>query len=187
MKWIGKRISFVDDKDKTTVVIYPEDVTWVKGAMGAWVAMWLTAGATVIWSFFNFEFTDQETIILIVFLVFWAYYAIRVSRSFFWLMWGKELVKIDEVSLSYKRSVKKYGKAHVYYLENIAKMRLHKPKERSLQSAWERSPWIKGGERLEFDHMGKTIRLGRKLNEKDAEQLFKFLAKKIEQRVRKLK
>lgn len=187
MKWIGKRISFVDDKQKTTVVIYPEDVSWIRALIGAWVAMWYTIGATVIWATFTLTLTNQEWLILIIFLCFWFYYAIRVTRSFLWLLWGKELIKIDEVSLSYKKSIKSYGKANKYFLENISKIRIFQPKERSLQAAWEASPWVGGGERLEFDYMGKVIRFGRKLEPKDAEQLFKFITKKVDDRVRKIK
>ena len=187
MKWIGERISFVDDKNKSTIVIYPENVTWLKAVLGAWVGMWFAIGATVAWSLFVMTFTEQETIILIVFLTFWSYYAFRVTRSFFWLLWGKELIKIDEVSLTYKKSIKKYGKAAPYYLENISKIRVFQPKERSIQSAWEKSPWIRGGERIEFDYMGKVIRFGKKLNEKDTTLLFKYVTKKMDDRLRKLK
>ena len=185
MKWIGERISFVDDKDKATIVIYPENITWIKAILGAWVGMWFAVGATVTWSLFTFEFTEQETIILIVFLTFWAYYAYRVTKSFLWILWGKELIKIDEVSLSYKRSIRNYGKSVPYFLENIKKMSVHQPKERSIQTAWEKSPWIRGGERIEFEYMGKVVRFGRKLDEKDTKQLFRFVAKKMDDRLRK--
>lgn len=187
MKWIGERISFVDGKDKTTIVIEPKDVGWIRGAMGAWVFMWYTIGWAVGWAYFNQDLSQQEIIIVFVFAVFWVYYAVRVTKSWFWIMWGKELIKIDEVSLSYKRSVRNYGKAHVYFLENITKMRMSHPKENSIQAAWEKSPWIVGGERLEFDYMGKVIKFGRKLNEKDAELLFKFITKRVDTQIRQNK
>lgn len=180
MKWIGKRISFVDDKTKTTIVIYPEEATFLKGLMGAWMFMWLIAGATVIWSFTAFDFTDQEVIILVVFLSFWFYYSIRVVSSWSWLMWGKELIKIDKVAITYKKSIRKYGKAIPYYIENVKEMRMDVPNDNSLQSVWEKSIWTKGGERFEFDYMGKIIRFGKKLNRKDAELLFKLMTKRVE-------
>jgi hypothetical protein len=52
MKWIGKRISFVEEKNKTTIIIYPEDLLWVKALMGAWIAMWIAIGAVITWAFF---------------------------------------------------------------------------------------------------------------------------------------
>lgn len=187
MKWIGERISFLEDKEKATFVIYPSATSLVKALIGAWFAMWLVIGISTILYSLKFKLSDQENIIVVVFLVFWAYYAYKVGKSYFWLMWGKELIKVNETSVIYKRSIKKYGKATPYYLENIKKMRMHQPKENSLQSVWEGSPWVSGGERIEFDYMGKTIRLGRKLNEKDGKLFFNVLTKKIEERLRKVK
>jgi hypothetical protein len=63
-------------------------------------------------------------------------------------------------------------------------MRVTTPKENSVQTAWEKSPWIVGGERIEFDYLGKVIRFGRKLEEQDAQLLFKYLTKRVEQQIR---
>lgn len=187
MKWIGTRISFVDDKNKTTIVIYPEDKPLVKGLMSAWVAMWFTIGAVITWYYFNFKLKQQEQVILFVFMTFWVYYAVRVTRTFFWLMWGKELIKIDEASMTYKKSIKNYGKAVPYYFENIRKLSMYHPEPNSFQAIWESSPWIQGGERIEFEYLGKIVRLGRKLNEKDSKLLFNVLAKRIDEQLKRKK
>lgn len=187
MKWIGEHISFDDKQDLTTIVIYPKQQFWVNALMGAWLAMWLSIGGIMIWALYELHLTDQEEIILFVFLSFWLYYAIRVGRGFVWLIWGKELIKINETAFVYKRSIKGYGTAKSYQIQNINKMRLHVPKEKSFQAVWEASPWIRGGERLEFDYMGKEIRFGRKLNDKDSKLLFQVITKRIENRLRKEK
>lgn len=187
MKWIGNRISFVDAKDKTTIVIDAGASGFTKAIMGAWFAMWVTIGVTVVWSYFTLKLTDQESLILVIFMSFWVYFALRIGRSFFWNLWGKELIKIDEVKFTYKKSIRSFGRANEYFLENIQKIRTHQPEERSLQNVWESSVWIRGGERLEFDYMGKVIRFGRKLEAKDAQLLFKFVTKKVETRVKRLK
>ena len=187
MKWIGERISFVDDERKLTVVIYPESTGWTKSIMGAWFAMWMMIGAIVIWAYFTFQLTEQENIIIYIFIAFWAYYAVRVGRSLFWILWGKELIKVDEAAFIYKKSVKTYGKAKHYLLDNISKMRMYEMKEGSFQAIWEASPWVKGGERLEFDYLGKVVRFGRKISEKDGKLLFKLLSKRIDQNIRRMK
>ncbi len=187
MKWIGERISFVDDQNKLTVIIYPESKGLTKSIMGAWFVMWMVIGAIVIWSYFTFQLTEQENIIVYVFMAFWVYYAVRVGRSFFWLLWGKELIKIDEAAFIYKKSIRTYGKAKHYLLENISKMRMYEVKEGSFQAIWEASPWVKGGERLEFDYLGKVVHFGRKISEKDGKMLFKLLSKRIDQNIRKMK
>ena len=185
MKWIGKQISFHEDKDRSTFVINPDRNGWVISLMGAWCAMWLTIGAVMTWAFFVLELTQTEQIIIIVFMSFWFYYAQRVGRSFLWLLWGKEMLKINLTELTYKKSIRSYGKAQPYFHENISKIRLTVPKENSLQAVWENSPWVVAGERIEFDYMGKVVRLGRKLNEKDAKMLFQMLTKRVEAHQRK--
>jgi hypothetical protein len=187
MKWIGERTTFVDDKHRTTIIISPENIAWHKALMGAWFAMWIAIGSTMTWAYFTLKLSDQEQIIVFVFMVFWAYYAVKVGRQFFWILWGAEYIKINEVSLSIKNGIKRYGKAKEYYLENISKIRIQHPKENSIQAIWERSPWIKGSERIEFDYMGKVIRFGRKLNEKDSKLLFQLITKKVEEQLRKRK
>lgn len=186
MKWIGNRISFHEDKLKTTFVIYPEKKAWVTALMGAWCAMWLTIGVVMFWASFALGMTETETIITFVFLAFWFYYAQKVGRSFLWMLYGKEMLKINENSLTLKRAIRKYGKATPYFFDNIERIRMSIPKENSIQSVWENSPWVVGGERLEFDYKGKTIRFGRKLPEKEAKMLFQLVTKRVEAKHRKM-
>lgn len=181
MKWIGNRISVVESKNKTTIVIHPDRKPLITALMGAWIFMWYSIGFTVVWSIFVLKLSQQEQLILIVFMSFWLYYAVRVTRSFLWLMWGTENLKIDELALTIKNATRSFGKATPYYLENIKKIRLDIPKERSFQTAWESSPWVRGGERIEFDYLGKVIRIGRKLPEKEATLLFNLVTKRIEE------
>lgn len=193
MKWIGERTSFVDDKNKTTIVISPENVGWQKALLGAWFAMWLTIGAVMTWAFFEMklgktqEDSEQQKLIIVIFMIFWAYYAFRVGRQFFWLLWGKEYIKINEVGLNIKNGIKTYGKAHTYFLENITKMQVQQPKETSIQAVWEASPWIRGGGRIEFEYAGKIVRFGRKLNEKDTKLLFQLVTKRMEEQLKRRK
>lgn len=185
MKWIGERISYLDQENKTTVVISAEQVGWIKGLIGAWFFMWVAIGLTIIWSVFTFTFTQQEQLLLLVFMSFWVYYFVRVGRSFLWLTSGQELIKLDKIGLSIKTSLRGYGKSKMYFLENIERFQVHTPEANSLQSAWENSPWIRGGERIEFTYMGKNIRFGRKLKEKDAKLLFQVITKRIEDHLKK--
>jgi hypothetical protein len=200
MKWIGTRISYLDQDNKTTFVIQPENPGIAKALIGAWFCMWVVIGAFIFWALFSgFAFQtakgvapkpedkQQAQIILIIFLVFWFYYFQRVGRSFAWLMAGKEMIKVDKIALTIKNSIKGYGKAKEFYLENISKIRVSVPKANSFQSAWENSPWIRGGERLEFEYLGKTVRFGRKLNEQESKLLFQVVTKRIEDQLRSKK
>jgi hypothetical protein len=187
MKFIGEQISFVESDTKTTILIIPKTSGIFKALFGAWVAMWIVIGIAAVWGWFTFVGKDkdqsvnnQQEIIMWVFMAFWTYYFIRVIRSFLWVMFGREFIKIDKISLSMKRGIGQFGKMNEYFLENITKMEMHLPKERSIQQAYENSPWIQGGERIQFDYLTKTFRFGRKLNEKDSKLLFQFVTKKVE-------
>lgn len=198
MKWIGKRISFVEQETKTTIIITPETPGVFKALIGAWVFMWGAIGAYLIWYLFEsfsrkaitakeLSTIQQEQIIIAVFLAFWAYYFVRVGRMFLWLNWGREYLKMDKIAFTIKQSIGPYGRAKQYFLENITKMSVFTPEKNSIQAAWENSPWIRGGERIEFEHFGKRIRFGRKLDEQEAKQLFQLVTKKLDDYLKKRK
>ncbi|MEJ6686136.1 MAG: hypothetical protein QNK70_02515 [Crocinitomicaceae bacterium] len=179
MKKIGDRISFEDSKFKTTVVIIPERNHFVNMLMGAWLGMWYCIGAVVIWSLFHLVLLEQERIILYIFLLFWCYYAFRISKSYLWLLFGKELLKLNKDAFFIKRSFFRYGKLTPYYYDNIADFHFEIPEGRTIQAIWESSPWVSGGERFEFEYFGKVKKFGRKLNQRDSKLLSNLLISKI--------
>lgn len=185
MKWIGDRVSFVDQQKKLTIVINPEDKFWQKGLMSAWFAMWLTLGSVMIWAINTLKLNQQEKLIVIIFFCFWVYYAFKVGKALLWLLWGKELIKIEPEGFTYKKSIKGFGKSNVYFLENIEKMEVIFPKDNSFQAVWENSPWIQNAERIHFLSVSKNIRFAKKLNQRDTNLLFKLITKKIEDCLKK--
>ena len=80
MKFIGTRTSFQDAGNKTTIVIAPENVFWHKGLMSAWFSMWMVIGITMFWAFNTLKLNEQEKLIVVIFLVFWVYYAFKVGK-----------------------------------------------------------------------------------------------------------
>ena len=184
MKWIGNRISFVDQRTKTTIVVDPEKNVWINAIMGSWLAMWYAIGGTVFWALNVMPLKEQEVIILWVFVVFWCYYAFRVSKTFLWIMFGQEFIKIDDRAFHLKKSILSYGKSYPYYFDNIKNMTYEIPKQGSFQSIWESSPWINGGERFSFDYFQKKISFGRKLSEKEAKLLSQLITKNIQERAK---
>ena len=184
MKWIGERISFVDKKDHITFVIYPPKIGIKLHLIISWVILWYIIGGVVFSQLFG-DYEEKEKIILIVFLSFWLYYAVKVTKTLAYLIWGREYLKLDPTSLRIKRATGKYGKAKQYFLENISKFSIYELKENSFQASYEKSDWVMGTNKLHFEDLGKTISFGRKLNEKDATLLFKLITKRIEQYLRK--
>jgi Zn-dependent protease with chaperone function len=184
MKWISERISFVDHKESATFVIYPPKIGFKRTLILIWVVLWYIVGGVVLSQLF-FDYTEKEKIILLIFLSFWIYFAFRVTKTLIYLFWGREYIKLDQTALRVKKATGKFGSAKQYFIENIAKFKQHEVKENSFQAAFENSPWVKGFDKLQFEYQGKNISFGRKLTEKEAQQVFRLLTKRIEQFLRK--
>ena len=182
MKLISERISVKKHATFTTIVISPTKNFWTTMLLGTWLSMWFMIGILVISSFFMFELKNQEQLILWVFLSFWFFYLIRIGRTFLWIHYGQELIKLGEFSFDYKRSTFKYGKAHVIFYENIREVTTHYPKENSFESVWESSPWISGGERIYLETKLKTYKIGRKLSLQETHSLLDIINNQIKKR-----
>lgn len=184
MKWIGERISFNDKKEYLTFVIYPPNLGPKKYLIIAWTLLWYLVGIAVFTQFF-YDYSEKEKIVLIIFMSFWLYYAVRVTRTLLYLLFGREYIKIDSSAIRIKRSLGNYGKAQQYFLENISKLSVFELKENSFQAVYEQSPWIRGTNRIQFEYLGKTISFGRKLNDKDTKLFFNLIAKRMDQYLKK--
>jgi hypothetical protein len=104
MKWIGKRISCVDEKDKSTIVIYPEKSAWKNSLLLAWVTVWLLIGIYICFELTK-GYTRDQKLVLVVFMSFWVYFAYRIGKATLWQFYGKELIRIDAISLTYKNQL----------------------------------------------------------------------------------
>jgi len=184
MKWIGDRISIVEGKQATTIVIYPEKSTWKSTLLYAWFSMWTVIGILVMQQLFE-DYKREEKMILIVFLVFWTYFFVRIGRAVIWQAKGKELMKFNDQAFIYKKSIFGYGKAHDYFYENIKKVRLYEPKPNSFEDYFQNVYFFVGGEKLIFDYAGKEIKFARKIQEKEAKLLFQYSTKLIESKLRR--
>lgn len=179
MKWIGERISFVDNKESISFVIYPPKIGWKKVMIVIWFALWILIGGYVTTQFYK-DYSQDEKIALFVFMSFWLYFAIRVLRTLLYLYYGREYIKLDDHTLRIKQSIGQYGKSRQFFLENITKLKVEYPKENSFKKIYEDSAWVKGENRIQFESIAKKYSFGRKLNEKDAKMVFNILTRRME-------
>lgn len=183
MKWIGERISFVDKKDSISFIIYPPKLGRKKTLIIIWFALWILIGGYVFAQFFQ-DYSQEEKLALLIFMVFWFYFALRVFRTILFLFFGKEFIKLDTKCLRIKIATGNYGKSKQYFIENITKLNLIVLKDNSFQKVYDDSPWVKGANRIQFEYFQKTYSFGRKLNEKDAKMIFQILTKRMEKYIK---
>lgn len=179
MKWIGNRITFVDKKERISFVIYPPKLGRKKHLVVVWFALFFAVGVYVSTRFFA-DFSQDEKMMLFIFMAFWAYFAVRVFRTILYLYFGREYIKLDKTCLRIKIATGEYGKARQFFIENLSKFKFIELKDSSIQKVYDDSPWVKGTNRIQFEYFGKKYAFGRKLDNKDAEMLYKILTRRIE-------
>lgn len=187
MKKIGERITFEDQNNVTTIVISPPSVNWKNSILFTWILGMLYVGIYIMYNLLAGNFDKDQQIFFTAFMVFWVYFEYRGIKSLIWIRFGKELLRIDDQYLSYKRSLKKYGKANKFFIENIQKFRVVEQKDSKYIKAFENSYWELGKETMEFESIGKTIKFGRKLESQDVKLLFKVVEKRLNQKLKNLK
>jgi hypothetical protein len=186
MKWIGNRISWKDQSNKTTVVITPKKEGWQVALFFAWMMMFTGVGVIVIYQLFG-DVTRDEVLMYVVFLSFWMYFEVKLGKAFLWLAKGREYIKLNDESISVKKSIFNYGKASVLYYENISKFQLKERDKATYKTVFENSFWVVGGERFELIEKNKTVAFGRKLEDQDAKLLFRIIEKRLNQNRKKIK
>ena len=179
IKSISERVSYANHDGYTTVVISTKIDRWKESLMLFWLLAWSFCGVYFMYELFWGNHANDMKITLIIMLGFWLYFEVRIGKAFMWRKHGMEFLKIEEDELTYKRSIKGYGKALRFFNNNIKNIALVDRKETHPLSFLENSSWFIGGETIEFKHMGKAIRLGLQLEEKEAKKLVEFLKKNL--------
>jgi hypothetical protein len=191
-KKIGDRISMEDHDRSTTVVIMPKRILWKDILLMTWVAGFSFAGFYVIYLLFfgginnlevgeNFDqdIREQQIIYLAIFTGFWTYFEYFSVKTLLWNLYGKELLMIDTEGMLVKRSILSYGKAQRYFFEGIKKMRYEKPDNTSLSQYLNTAYWSLGEDAIYLEYQEKKKSFGRRINEKEAKLLLRFLSDRI--------
>ena len=178
LKLIGPKISYKSEGSLLSVVILGRIERWQEALMGAWLLLWIICGSLVIRQFFLIS--QRETrMLLLIFLVFWLYYLWRVGRTFLFRLGGNELIRIEDDTLSVKRSIYTFGKAKTYYLENIGPIETINLSKSSFAYTFENAWWVMGGEKLSFDHQGRTVKFAMQIEDGHRDELKGLLNRRI--------
>ena len=195
-KLIGDRISVEDDQNKTTIVIYPVRNKLKEFLLTFWVLGFTFVGLVMVYLLmFGLEDVaikaediqdarEKQRVYLAVFISFWLFFEYKIVKALLWYKFGKELLSIDEVALSIKKSTFKYGKSNRYFFENIKKFSLIEQKTTSFNHFFENSYWSIGTDSMDFEYFGKVKPFGRRLDEKTAKILLKLIDDRVKKRLR---
>ena len=123
---------------ETIIVISGKIPRWQESVLFSWAVLWMFCGIAVIWQIFG-EWPREQKMYMLIFLVFWAYFAYKGLYALVWRLWGKEMIKVTPESILVKRDIKSYGKAIRYQRDNIKDVRLNEQDDRSFATVYHNS------------------------------------------------
>ena len=172
---ISDRVSYsINGKDY--IIIIKGQITRLQEALlVTWMIAWTICGALLIWEYYSGDNPKELRMGILVVLAFWVYYEWRIGKVVFWRLWGKELIRVTEGELNIKRAVRSYGKAHVFFLQNVKDLHVQEVDKGTFSYTLNQSFWVKGGERFIFTHHKKKIRFGMQLNDNETRALNRVL------------
>ena len=191
MKWLSDRVSYHRHDEYTTILISSKVEKWKESLLFGWMTLWLLIGLTLIYFLVsgNYvqpestkEMINQSRLFLVIFLVFWAYFAYRIIKVYLWRKKGVEYIKIDSDSFLIKRAFGKMGTAKSYNYNEMRELELINQPARSFANVMGSSFWDISNETLNFEFQGKVVNFGIQLEADEAKKVKQFIDAEIKKR-----
>lgn len=116
------------------------------------------------------EKNQQQRLILMVIIGFWAYYEFKVGRAYFFRKFGYEKIWMKNGKIFYKREINKRGRVRSFDAEYVKEFKILEYNKHDFFQNMSRSFWTLSGESLSFDYHSKTMRFGIQLEEQEARE-----------------
>ncbi len=183
IKSINSKISYQEHEDYTTVVISPRIERWQLNSLLVWLIAWTACGVYFAYYLMIESTTLKETFIMLVLLVFWLYFEIRITRAFLWRKHGLEIITINKETLSIKDSIFLHGKPSIFILNEIETSSLENIHQnpKSYGKVMNDSFWQIGQGTCTFKYNDKNVFFGTQLENDESHQLIKLIKKLFNQ------
>jgi len=172
MKLISERVSVQEKDNVLSVVILPTTDKKKLNLMLLWLLAWTACGVIVFANYFKMNNQDAK-LFIIIYLSFWFYFEYKIARAWIWKKFGREKVWLKNGKLFLQKEINGKGKIKEYGLDLVNEVKLIELSHASFADTINQSFWIKGGERIQFQYMAKTITFGMQLNDKEAYEIIR--------------
>ena len=178
MKKIGEQIEYIrPKKDEIKVEISPSLSKVKMNMLLLWGAAWTFCGLVIIVSLFTYGFNKDELLMVSVFLIFWAYFEVKIVHAIRWNKGGKEILELKNGEFTYHKVINGRGIPKATQISQMRPFRYAEDTEKGFWNDINKSSWMVGGEVIEYAIDEKIKRLGMKIPKKDANQLITLLNK----------
>jgi hypothetical protein len=175
---ISKRASVVKKEDELSIVISSAENRSKAKNIGIIFALWIIGGIIIGSGYFQSD--DKNTkLFILVYLAFWFYFSYVIGKAFMWQWNGKELIKVRDGKLIYKKDVGGRGFVLDYKLSEITNFRKYGEKTPGWIKTIGGDYWSVDCDSIAFDYEGKEIPLGYKLNEREQDTILKLLKERV--------
>jgi len=178
MKKIGGQIEYIrPKKDEIRVEISPFLPKSKMTMLVLWGLAWTLCGLVIFVSLFTYGFNKDELLMVSVFLIFWAYFEVKIVHAIRWNKGGKEILELKNDEFTYYKMINGRGFPVKYSILKMRPFRYAEDSEKGFWNEINKSSWMVGGEVIEYAADEKIKRLGMKVPKKDAIQLITLLNK----------
>jgi len=142
--------------------------------MAIWLVLFSACGVFALVALTEVKQHDQ-IIFWLVFISFWVYFEITITRALIWRIKGIEKLVLSKRGLMISKSI--FGKENFksFSIDDIEKIAKLEVKPTSLLAAYENAYWFVGGEKLIIILKSKKILFGAQLTEKEADDVLRKL------------
>lgn len=171
VKYISPRISYRENQGETTLVISSQIAKPKFVMLTVWLCLFGLSGLLIVSQIFVPGYPGMTRIGFIAFTSFWAYFMYRLGYVWWFRKSGMEFIRLQDGKLSIKRAIHTYGKSHEFLIGNIKHFGQRVQAQKSFSTELENSFWVLGGERLQFEYLGRDIRFGIQLTDEEVQKL----------------
>jgi hypothetical protein len=176
-KYISDRVSVSEKNNTLSIVVSPLFDEKKHKVLTTWLILWSVCGIVILSQLF-LDYTREEKLYLLVWLMFWTYFEYLTGYTYFWRKSGHEKLLIKPGQLYYKKDIRGGGKARFFETENIEIEKIDF-NESSFWQSIGASYWMPGKETLTIKSGNKKLNFALDLDEKQSIKLMEALRKGI--------
>lgn len=180
MKKLTNRIKYQTLDNTTEVFIAPSKDDQAEKQLKLWLFLFTLAGLAMLIGSPFFISSREEFAVVLIYMVFWLYFEIKVYGAYRYRNGGQEKIVIDKENLTYTLEKNKRGIPKKYELARISNLRFEEKAQSGFMGMINQSAWMIAGESVCFDYEGRSINIGVQLKKGEAEHLIKWLKRQIQ-------
>ena len=161
------------DEELSLVIMAAPDKSKAK-YLGILGALWLVGGIYIGYNYFVVKDANTKVVIM-VWMAFWFYFSYIILKSFLWQYSGKEIIKIKNGKMFYKKDTGGRGWVQEYNLNEISNIKKYEDKTPSWTKKFGSDVWSTDCDSVSFEYEEKEIAFGYKFSEKESEKIQKLL------------